>query len=83
MKTPRLMSDGKAKGRPRSALDAIIAAVPEANEWIVVTDNERISRELRSLIVTGCSMKGAMLGMRNHSSAEPTGSTSGRRQIGR
>ena len=30
-----------ARGRPRSALDAIIAAVAEANACIVVTDNER------------------------------------------
>lgn len=36
-----LMADGKAKGRPRSALDMIIAAVAGANECIVVTDNER------------------------------------------
>jgi toxin FitB len=37
----RLMAEGKAKGRPRSGLDAIIAAVAEANECIVVTDNEK------------------------------------------
>jgi hypothetical protein len=37
----RLMADGKAAGRPRSALDAIIAAVAEANGCVVVTDNER------------------------------------------
>jgi predicted nucleic acid-binding protein len=37
----RLMADGKAKGRPRSGLDAIIAAVAEANGCIVVTDNEK------------------------------------------
>jgi toxin FitB len=37
----RLMADGKAIGRPRSALDAIIAATAEANSCIVVTDNER------------------------------------------
>jgi predicted nucleic acid-binding protein len=37
----RLMADGKAKGRPRSALDTIIAAVAEANGCIVVTDNEK------------------------------------------
>ena len=37
----RLMADGKAKGRPRSGLDTIIAAVAEANGCIVVTDNER------------------------------------------
>src|SRR5579862_6261891 len=37
----RLMAEGAAKGRLRSALDMIIAAVAEANECIVVTDNER------------------------------------------
>ena len=37
----RLMADGTAKGRPRSAFDAIIAAVAEVNECIVVTDNEK------------------------------------------
>ena len=37
----RLMADGKAAGRPRSALDMIIAAVAEANDCLVVTDNER------------------------------------------
>jgi predicted nucleic acid-binding protein len=36
----RLMADGTAKGRPRSALDMIIAAVAEANGCVVVTDNE-------------------------------------------
>lgn len=37
----RLMAEGKTKGRPRSALDMIIAAVAEANECIVVTANEK------------------------------------------
>ncbi len=37
----RLMADGKAKGRPRSGFDTIIAAVAEANECVVVTDNEK------------------------------------------
>ena len=37
----RLMAEGKAKGRSRSALDTIIAAVAEANGCVVVTDNER------------------------------------------
>jgi predicted nucleic acid-binding protein len=37
----RLMAEGTAKGRPRSALDMIIAAVAEANGCTVVTDNER------------------------------------------
>jgi toxin FitB len=37
----RLMAEGSAKGRPRSALDTIIASIAEANECIVVTDNEK------------------------------------------
>jgi predicted nucleic acid-binding protein len=37
----RLMAEGKAAGRPRSALDMIIAAVAEANGCVVVTDNEK------------------------------------------
>ena len=37
----RLMAQGKLKGRPRSALDMIIAAIAEANDCIVVTDSER------------------------------------------
>ena len=35
----KLMADGKTRGRPRNALDAIIAAVAEANDCVVVTDN--------------------------------------------
>src|SRR6202166_2234272 len=37
----RLMADGTAKGRPRSAQDMVIAAVAEANGCIVATDNEK------------------------------------------
>ena len=37
----RLMAEGKEQGRSCSALDTIIAATAEANECIVVTDNER------------------------------------------
>jgi predicted nucleic acid-binding protein len=37
----RLMADGKAKGRPRSALDTIVAAVAQVHGCIVVTDNEK------------------------------------------
>lgn len=37
----RLMAEGTARGRPRSALDMIIAAVAETNDCTVVTDNER------------------------------------------
>jgi len=36
----RLMADGTAKGRPRSPLDMIIAAIAEANDCVVVTENE-------------------------------------------
>lgn len=36
-----LMAEGRAAGRPRSALDTIIAAIAVANDCIVVTDNER------------------------------------------
>ena len=36
-----LMAEGRAAGRPRSALDTIIAAIAAANDCIVVTDNER------------------------------------------
>ena len=37
----QLMAEGKTAGRPRSALDTIIAAVAEAHSCIVVTDNEK------------------------------------------
>jgi toxin FitB len=37
----RLMADGTAKGRPRSALDMIIAAIAEANDCVVATDNDK------------------------------------------
>lgn len=37
----RLMAEGTAVGRPRSALDMIIAAVAEANDCVVITDNEK------------------------------------------
>lgn len=36
-----LMAAGTAAGRPRSALDMIIAAVADVNDCVVVTDNER------------------------------------------
>lgn len=37
----RLMVEGTSAGRPRSPLDMILAAVAEANDCIVVTDNEK------------------------------------------
>ena len=42
----RLMAEGKAEGRPRSALDMILAAVAEVNDCVVVTENERDFRGL-------------------------------------
>ena len=37
----RLMAEGKAVGRPRNALDMIIASVAGANDCMLVTDNEK------------------------------------------
>jgi toxin FitB len=37
----RLMAQGTATGRSRSAFDMIIAAIAEANGCVVVTDNEK------------------------------------------
>lgn len=37
----RLMAEGRTRGRPRNALDMIIAATAEANDCVVVTDNEK------------------------------------------
>jgi predicted nucleic acid-binding protein len=37
----RLMAEGTAAGQPRSAMDMIIAAIAEANDCVVVTDNEK------------------------------------------
>lgn len=36
-----LMSEGTMTGKPRSALDMVVAAVAEANDCVVVSDNER------------------------------------------
>ena len=37
----KIMAEGTASGRPRSALDTIIAAIAESNDCTVVTDNEK------------------------------------------
>jgi hypothetical protein len=37
----QIMAEGTAAGRPRSAVDMIIAAVAAANDCVVVTANER------------------------------------------
>lgn len=36
----KLMADGRAKGQPRSPLDMIVAAIAEANDCVIVTENE-------------------------------------------
>lgn len=43
----RLMAEGTAKGRPRSALDMIIAAVAEANDCVVITANEKDFHDIK------------------------------------
>ena len=37
----RLMAEGTAAGHPRSAFDMLLAAIAEANDCMVVTDNEK------------------------------------------
>lgn len=37
----RLMAEGTTAGRPRSALDMIFAAIAEANDCTLVSDNEK------------------------------------------
>jgi toxin FitB len=37
----RLMSEGTAAGKPRSALDMVVAAITEVNACTLVTDNEK------------------------------------------
>jgi predicted nucleic acid-binding protein len=44
----RLMAEGTARGRPRSALDMVIASIAQANACIVVTDNEQHFTGLKS-----------------------------------
>jgi predicted nucleic acid-binding protein len=43
----RLMADDAKTGRPRSALDMMIAAIAQANGCIVVTDNEKDFKGLK------------------------------------
>jgi predicted nucleic acid-binding protein len=37
----RLMAEGKSRGRPRDAIDMMIAAIAETNSCVLVTENER------------------------------------------
>ncbi len=45
----RLMANGKSQGRPRNALDMIIAAVAEAYGCTVVTNNEKNFADIKVL----------------------------------
>ena len=45
----RLMAEGTAAGRPRSALDMIIAAIAESNDCTVVTHNQKNFRGLNTI----------------------------------
>ena len=45
----RMMARGKATGHPRNPLDTIIAATAEANDCIVVTDNQRDFHDIETL----------------------------------
>jgi predicted nucleic acid-binding protein len=45
----RRMADSKGEGKPRNALDTIIAAVAEANGCVVVTDNEKDFADVQSI----------------------------------
>lgn len=51
----RLMAEGKAAGRPRSAFDMIIAAIAGARDCVVVTDNAQdfVGLEILNPMVTG------------------------------
>ncbi|MCH4540508.1 type II toxin-antitoxin system VapC family toxin [Ochrobactrum sp. A-1] len=51
----RLMADGKASGRTRSALDTIIVAIAEANGCVVVTNNETDFAGVEIVNPTRCS----------------------------
>ncbi len=51
----RLMADGKASGRTRSALDTIIVAIAEANGCVVVTNNEKDFAGVEIVNPTRCS----------------------------
>lgn len=44
-----LMAEATASGRPRNALDTIIAATAEANGCVVVTDNERDFADVKTV----------------------------------
>jgi toxin FitB len=45
----RLMAEGTVAGRPRSALDMIIAAVAESNDCTIVTHNQKNFRGINTI----------------------------------
>jgi hypothetical protein len=45
----RLMSDGRARGKPRSEVDMLVAAIAEANDCVVVTDNAKHFDAVRTI----------------------------------
>ena len=45
----RLMAGATVKGRPRSPLDMIIAAIAEANDCVIVTENDRHFAGLKTI----------------------------------
>jgi toxin FitB len=45
----RFMANGKAAGKPRSALDTIVAAVAVVNNCMIVTDNEKHFADVKTL----------------------------------
>src|SRR5437763_15969808 len=46
-----LMAAGATAGRPRSALDMVIAAIAQSNNCVLVTDNERHFQERRKKFI--------------------------------
>jgi toxin FitB len=46
----RLMAEGTALGRPRSALDMMVAATAEVNDCVVVIDKEKHFRSVVQMI---------------------------------
>jgi predicted nucleic acid-binding protein len=44
------MAEGTALGRPRSALDMMVAATAEVNDCVVVTDKEKHFRSVVQMI---------------------------------
>ena len=52
------MAEGTSMGRPRSALNMITAAIAEANDCVIVTDNERDFVAAKIIIPLGSGRDG-------------------------